>query len=1095
MVLRTLGGLELHDSSFQRPKTLLLLAYLALEGAKERQHLSTLLWPVATAKERQHRLRVMLSQLKKEAAGVFEADKSRVWVTIRTDAKDFLNRFESGRYEEAIEHYRGPFLQGFQQSGWSVELEEWVVGTREFLAARAREALLRLGEEEAARGRFDEAAQHAEAAYLVANAAAIEPEDLARCCVLLVAGKHVRAAEIRREAQDFGVPVLVSPGEARAHLSQVADATTPRTHRLPPQTTAFLGRTQELVDIRRLLLDEADCRLLTLVGPGGAGKTRLALAAATQALDAFPGGAGFASLASVSEAASIVPTIAEALRFRFYGQTDPKDQLLDYLSQKQLLLVLDNLEHLLDGAHLLSEMLARAPQVVVLATSRERLQLQEEWVYRVRGLSYPAGDELTLKGPADSGTSDANAYTAVQLFLQRARQAEPGFAPSTDEMVAVGRICQLVEGMPLGLELAAPWVRALSCREIAAEIEHDLDFLSTSLRNVPERHRSLRVVFEQTWGRLSPSERDVLMKLSVFRGGWTRQAAEAVAGATLPLLSALVDKSLVRRTRLGRFEMHELIRQFARTQLEADQREVEQNRQRHQDHFLSFLETRTAGVKGAKQKAALAEIGADMDNVRLAWRGAVANRNARGIERAAECLFVFYLYTSGHFEGEGTFRVAAGAMLDAPDKHQTDSRPGNLVAHDEHASLVSFLLAAQGYFLSRTREPNAGLALLGQALAIMRRAGVRDRRREGFALLWQAWALNYQGRFVESVARVSECLPLFTEAADHWAVGWSLLLWGNSLNNKRPAEAEEILQRALAACRESGDRSIVGYVTHNLAIVVTTLGRYAEARRYGAQAMALFRELDNKLGLGYAYARQGTVATPEGKYKQAVQAFERAIACFDEVRTPLNVVASQHSLATVYRLQGNHAHAHQLYRQALAVATASDNQFHIASCLTGLGCLAHDQGRLPRAQRLLREALDIWRHLELEVRIADTLHRLGRVLVVSDERHHGEARRCFQQALALAIEHRLAPVALDVCASVAPGLAMAGETAKAEELLSLANEHEASTFETRMHARQLWAKMVGKPSSEKPWAAHGRGSVDLWVRMHLLLADLAELPT
>jgi predicted ATPase/DNA-binding SARP family transcriptional activator len=1091
MVLRTLGGLELPDSSFQRPKTLLLLAYLALEGAKERQHVSTLLWPDAHAKARQHRLRVMLSQLRKDVAGIIDADKGRVWVTMDSDAKAFLHEFESGRYEEAIERYRGPFLQGFQQSDWSVELEEWVYGTREFLAARAREALLRLGEGEAARGRFDAAAQRAEAAYVVDCAAGFEPEDLARCHLLLLAGKHVRAPQVRREAQDFGVPVLVSPGDAQAQLYRATEAPIPRAHNLPVQTTAFLGREQELVDVRRLLLDERGCRLLTLFGPGGTGKTRLALAAGMEAVEAFLDGAYFVSLASVGEAAAIVPTIAEALDFRFYGQADPKDQLLDYVSEKQLLLILDNFEHLLDGVGLLSELLERAPQVVVLATSRERLHLQEEWLYRVQGLSFPAVDDPTFAVSTNSETADV--YTAVQLFLQRASQAEAGFTPSTAEMVDVGRICHLVEGMPLALELAAPWVRTLSCQEIASEIERNLDFLSTSLRNVPERHRSLRAVFEQTWGRLSQAERAVLMKLSVFRGGCTRDAAEAVAGATLPLLSTLVDKALVKHTNLGRYEIHDLIRQFAEVQLRSIPQELERNRQRHQAYFLTFLDTRTAGVKGAAQQASLADIRADMDNVRLAWRGAVANRDARAIERAAECLFVFYLYTSGHYEGQGAFQHAAAAFMGGPGNRSAGSEPARHVAQDGQENLVGFLLAAQGYFLSRTREPHAGLALLGQALALLRRAQVRDRRREGFALLWLAWASNYQGRFVEALERVSESLPLFAEAADRWAEGWSLLSWGASIINGRPAEAEEVFRRAVTACQKSGDQTVLGYVTHNLAQVVTALGRYDEAKTYVAQALGMFRDLDNELGLGYAYCRKGSLATAEGKYGQAVQAFQQALTYFNEVRTPLNVVASQHLLATAFRLQGHYDHAERLYREALTTATASENQFHIAFCLAGLGCLAGDRGALPQARRLHREAVAVWRELALEARVAETLHRLGRVLVASGERHDVEARQCLREALELAIEHRLAPVALDVCVSVAPLLQ---DEEKAVELLSLAHEHEASTFETRMHARQLWRNLASTPPTAKPSTTHVRGrSVDLSARMHLLLADMAELGT
>jgi tetratricopeptide (TPR) repeat protein len=297
----------------------------------------------------------------------------------------------------------------------------------------------------------------------------------------------------------------------------------------------------------------------------------------------------------------------------------------------------------------------------------------------------------------------------------------------------------------------------------------------------------------------------------------------------------------------------------------------------------------------------------------------------------------------------------------------------------------------------------------------------------------------------------------------------------------------------VTACQQSGDQTVLGYVTHNLAAVATTLGRYDEAKKYAAEAIMMFRELDNRLGLGYAYSRRGSLATAEGRYKQAVQDFQQAIELFNEVRTPLNVVASQHLLATAFRLRGHHDHAQRLYRQALTVATASDNQFHIAYCLAGLGCLAHDRGELPQARRLLREALAMWRQLELEARMADSLHRLGAALVASGDRYHVTARQCLRQALESAIEHQLAPVALAVGVSVAPLLTMAGEHENAAELLSLAQEHEASTFETRMSARQISRNLASTRPPEKVWAAQVREpSADLWARMHRLRAEMGE---
>ena len=306
---------------------------------------------------------------------------------------------------------------------------------------------------------------------------------------------------------------------------------------LPRPPTPLIGREPELATLNRLLCDP-QCRLLTLAGPGGIGKTRLALELASTQRAQFPDGVFFVPLVSLSLPEFIAPAIRSALGLSSSSPLDPKEQLLNHLRQKSLLLVLDNLEHLLEGVGLLAELLEQAPGVKLLVTSRERLNMQGEWLFDLQGLPVPPLDQVDR----------AEEYSAVALFVQSARRAQVGFELSAEERPWVARICQLVEGMPLAIELAAAWVRLLSCREIAQEIERNLDFLSTSARDLPERHRSMRAVFDHSWQMLSAEEQRVLRALSVFRGGFLREAAEQVTGASLSLLSALVTRSLVHRT-------------------------------------------------------------------------------------------------------------------------------------------------------------------------------------------------------------------------------------------------------------------------------------------------------------------------------------------------------------------------------------------------------------------------------------------------------------------------------------------------------------------------------------------------------------------
>ena len=390
-------------------------------------------------------------------------------------------------------------------------------------------------------------------------------------------------------------------------------------------------------------LQEPACRLLTLVGPGGIGKTRLAIAtAAHQGLPVV-----YVPLQAVTSTELLPSAIADAAGIPLAGHEPLPVQLLNHLRSKQMLLVLDNFEQLLAGADLLVQILQEAPAVKLLLTSRQAISMREEWLYSVSGLPVPAQGE----------EGDPTAYGAVQLFGERARQVRHDFRLE-DEVGDVILICRLVEGMPLAIELAASWLTVLSCVAIADRLRHSLEILTSPLRDVPERHQSIYSVFDQSWQMLSTEERNTFMQLSVFQGGFTLEAAEAVAGATLPILSTLVVKTLVRREPDGRYQIHELLRQFGAEKLAESSAHKDAAHHAHGVYFMRFLANRRHLLRGPRQLETAQEIGSELENVRKAWQWTVDHLEVESLRKGGWALGAVCQYQGRYLEGADLFLKA-----------------------------------------------------------------------------------------------------------------------------------------------------------------------------------------------------------------------------------------------------------------------------------------------------------------------------------------------------------------------------------------------------------------------------------------------------
>ena len=697
---------------------------------------------------------------------------------------------------------------------------------------------------------------------------------------------------------------------------------------LPAPRTSFVGRAAELDEIDRLL-EDPECRLLTLVGSGGAGKTRLALEAAARRIDRYPHGVHFVPLVSVASPEFLAPAVADSIQFAVDGAHSgfsAREQLLDYLGERSTLLVLDNFEHLVDGADLLGEIIERAPKVELLTTSRERLNVRSEWVLDVHGLGF-----------AENGSS---ASGALRLFVERATQVEPRFSLDDDERDEARRICRLVEGLPLGIELAASWVSMLSCAEIADEIEQNIDFLATSMRDVPERHRSLRAAFDQSWRLLSGEQQDILARLSVLRGDYGREAAAAVADADLRLLSDLVSKSLVRRTDFGRYELHELLRQYSAEKLATGSPDaLETTRERHARHYLGALDERRGALVGQGVVRARDELRRDVDNLRIAAEWAVvtwAEDEARGVMAGLNEFF----FAHSWFDGAETFeRLAAVAgELDraspvalAAVAHRTNL--GSALGYDEELDRLALEC------LPRLREHAMTWELGLCLLALGTNACYRDVYPE---------AADYLEEAVAMARSAGDGLGEF--AALSW-LGFVQLL----LDDLEGARAS--FEACHAKAGDLGNPQFLAYALSKLGILADAEERYADAMRLHMEANELFAGVGDIGGAGYTLSRASLSAYGMEDYEEALRLGRAGYEAFTEVNHRWGTIAALCRIGFATLALGGIDEAQRTFRTALERAHASAAISLELLALSGVGAVLRATGEREQAATVLTFAL------------------------------------------------------------------------------------------------------------------------------------------
>jgi len=1024
--------------TFDRRKAMALLAYLAVTARRQpRDVLATLFWPELDQSRARAALRRTLVAVKQGIGeGWLDADREAIGLdgdrSLWTDVARFHECLTAAQahdhprdgscsaclaaQSEAAALYRDAFMAGFTLRD-SADFDDWQREQGECLRHELAGALETLSHGCAAQGDTEAAIGYAR------RRLSLDPlrEAAHRQLMRLYAQSGQRAAAIAqyRACRDqLRQELALSPSQETAQLyrqirenrlsSSSPAQPVPPSH-LPQQATPFVGRTSELADIAQRLADPG-CRLLTLAGPGGIGKTRLAIAAAAAQGGCFYHGIHFVPLTAVRSAGLVVPAIAEAIGFSFgagVGEEDPdragqvpKAQLLDHLWDKEMLFVLDNVEHLVAGAALLAELLAAAPRIKLLVTSRERLNLRAEWPYQVRGLAVPG------EGVADGTTGDGD---AVELFLSTAHRIDPEFA---GERADVARICRLLDGMPLAIELAASWAHVLSCAEIAEQVEQTmagggLSFFDATAgpgpRDLPDRHRSMQAVFEHSWDLLSATEQAALAALSVFPGGFDQAAAAEVASASLATLSALIAKSLLQRTEPAeagdrtRYELHELLRQYATGKLGPDNGPYE----RHSHYYAAYLAEQEAQLKGPDQALALAEIEREIDNVRAAWEWATAHRAWREIGLALEGLHRFYETRSRYQEGRAAFERAVDALgaTEASDPlllGRLLARLGRLTHHLDELERAEALLE-QGLAMLRTQDALAEVgrallwlgetvrrqgararagSLLREALAMSREAGDGELEAENLTSLagWTAAGEAYE----EVRALYRRGLTLHKSTGNQRGVAGALYGLGHIAGLSREWEASQHRYKESMAIRsELGDRRGVAWCLHFMAENARGQSRYAEARRLYEESLAIHRELGDPLRTYNVLQRMSTVVGWLGDLEALEEISHEIHTHAVRLGNPFYVACSLESLGEVAQIKGETARARQYYEESLAIGYEIEHPRVLAWSLMGLGNADHATGAVEAARMRYEESLAICREHEVEDGIPMSLVRLG----------------------------------------------------------------------------------------------------------------------
>ena len=863
--------------------------------------------------------------------------------------------------------------------------------------------------------------------------------------------------------------------ETEQVLARILALQRTRLHPLPAPTTTFVGREAESEEISMLLRARAS-RLLTLSGPGGIGKTRLAVQVvrllAENNIRYFLHGIAFVAAGRMDSSNALVVAIADVLGLTLQQGGDPVAQLLGFLRDKELLLVLDEFEQILNAETLdfVLQLLAHSPNLTLLVTSREALNTPVERLYPLAGLTASASTQLTDPSFADTTIESA----ATRLFLETARRVQPAYTASEQTTTAIDKLCRLVDGMPLAIELAAAWSTVLTPEEIAAEIQKSLDFLGSDPSNRPARHASMRAVIESSWRHLIEVEQEVLQRLSVLQGSFTRQAAIHIGDATDGVLLGLVSKSFLQRSASGRLDMHPLLRQYAAEALERMPGRLASTRERHSTYFATKLARWATDAKGAQQIERWSAISCETENCSAAWTWAVTQERIDLLLLASDGIGLLYERVGAFEMGERAFQAASWMPC------LTNGTRSQRTA--QHRILQSKILIWEARFADSLGQTQQAIKRFRVALTMLDDeadqlgADTELRRAAGYLHLTYAHLLRHTERALAD-EHYDKSVSIFVELNDQWGLSQAYLgQCGMAREYGNYRQAEIIACRSLDIARQLEDVRSVADATSRLALIHMDLGNLGAARDFHGQTLKIYYNLGDTPKIAGALDMLGLLGLFQGEFEIARRQFEESLILLESLgaRRSIGLVTTWLGVGLAVDGQYERGHAHGKF--ALAIAEEASDLFAEGHARMLLGYTSVLLGNSADALDHLETSREIFGELGQKDELGQAHAYLAYTTLARGEWQNAQSHLI--QALQLAsTTHTILPVLLAVPA-VAHLFVIREELEMAIELWSLATTHPMIANASMMddlagrHVRAVFGllpKAVVDAAKERGW--------------------------